>query len=147
MAPAPRVVTSSWKGDFRTEVQAGEFQLLVDEPLSVGGSNTGPQPTDLLLASVASCFTLALSFSANKRDIEPDHIEVEVTGFYDGPKFRGIDIVVDIGCDPVQVPTLIAAAERICYVTNTLKTDPEIDVRVNTSPNTPRTVDHRPPLR
>tara|TARA_B110000483_G_scaffold183671_3_gene217289 strand:- start:560 stop:952 length:393 start_codon:yes stop_codon:yes gene_type:complete len=104
------------------DVEVGDFTLRVDEPESVpGGTNTGPQPTDLLLASVASCFTLALSFAASKRSIDLEHLDVDVIGMYDGPSFREIRIMAYVGCDVAELDRLVATAERVCYVTNTLR--------------------------
>ena len=129
MSQASRTVSSTWHGDFRCRVQSGDFTIDVDEPVSVGGSNTGPQPTEVFLASIASCFTLAVSYAAKKRDIDLDHLTVDVTGIYDGPKFSAIEITVDAGCPPTERERLIKAAERVCYVTNTLRTTPPISIR------------------
>ena len=123
-----RLVRAKWLGGFQVDVQAGAFGLRVDEPERVGGANTGPQPTDLLLSGVASCFLLSLAYSAAKRDIVLESIAVDVTGTYDGPRFSAIRIEVDIDAPEDVVATLIAAAERTCYVTNTLKRPPEITV-------------------
>jgi uncharacterized OsmC-like protein len=57
-----------------------------------------------------------------------DSIAVDVTGTYDGPRFSAIRIEVDIEAPDDVVEMLIAAAERTCYVTNTLKRPPEITV-------------------
>ena len=79
-----------WTGGLRAVVQAGEFELVADEPESVaGGTGTGPQPTELLLAAVASCFTLALAYSARKRDVALSDLHLDVTGTYDGPAVLG----------------------------------------------------------
>jgi hypothetical protein len=49
----------------RAVTEAGGFDIVVvDEPQSSGGTNTGPQPTDLQLASITSCFTLAMAYTA-----------------------------------------------------------------------------------
>ena len=123
-----RLVTARWAGGYQVDVQAGEFGLRVDEPERVGGTNTGPQPTDLLLSAVASCFVLSLAYAAAKRDIVVESIGVNVTGTYEGPRFAAIRIEVDVVAPDNVVATLIAAAERVCYVTNTLKRPPEITV-------------------
>lgn len=123
-----RLVRAKWLGGFQVDVQAGAFGLRVDEPERVGGTGTGPQPTDLLLSGVASCFLLSLAYAAAKRDIVVESIAVDVTGTYDGPRFSAIRIDVDIDAPEDVVATLIAAAERTCYVTNTLKRPPEITV-------------------
>lgn len=123
-----RLVTARWAGGYQVDVQAGEFSLRVDEPERVGGTNTGPQPTDLLLSAVASCFVLSLAYAAAKRDIVVESIGVDVTGTYEGLRFSAIRIEVDIDAPVDVAATLIAAAERVCYVTNTLKRPPEITV-------------------
>jgi uncharacterized OsmC-like protein len=71
-----------------------------------------------------------LAYAAAKRDIVVDSIAVDVTGTYEGPRFAAIRIEVDIAAPDDVVGTLIAAAERVCYVTNTLKRPPEITVAV-----------------
>lgn len=123
-----RTVASSWHGGYHCTVRAGEFELEVDEPASVGGTDRGPQPTDLLLASVASCFTLALSHSAKRRSLELSALEVSVTGVYEGLRFSEIRISARLGVDPGEVDALVRAAERVCYVTNTLRRDVDLHV-------------------
>ncbi len=128
MAAKKRSVSATWQGGYRCEVQAGAFTLTIDEPVDAGGTGQGPQPTEVLLASVASCFTLALSYAAMKRELELTHLGVEATGIYDGPRFSAIEITADIGSDPSEHQRLIAAAERVCYVTNTIKGTPPITI-------------------
>jgi len=125
---AQRSVQARWDGGLRAVVQAGDFELVVDEPESVpGGTNAGPQPTELLLASVASCFTIALAYSAGKRGTQLADLHVEATGTYDGPRFSAIQITVRAASPSnEELAELVTAAERICYVTRTLATTPEI---------------------
>ena len=73
-----------WRGRLPLLGRAGSFTIEVDEPVGVGGTDLGPQPTDLFLASVASCFLMALSHAARKRAIELSDLSVDVTGSYDG---------------------------------------------------------------
>ncbi len=123
-----RVATARWLGGFQVDVQAGEFGLRVDEPERVGGTNTGPQPTDLLLSAIASCFVLSLAYAAAKRNVPVEGIGVSVIGTYEGLRFAAIRIEVEIAAPAEVVATLIAAAEKVCYVTNTIKRPPEITV-------------------
>jgi putative redox protein len=122
-------VRAEWTGGLRARVQAGEFTVVADEPESVGGTGTGPQPTELLLASIASCFTLAMAYSAKKYGMPLADVEVEVTGRYSGPQFTSFRIVVRAG-EPsgADLDKLVASAERVCYVTRTLRASPEIEV-------------------
>ena len=125
-----RTASSSWEpGPLRCVVEVGGFSILVDEPESAGGTGTAPQPTDLLLASVASCFTLALVHSAGKRGITLTGVRVEAVGNYAGPSFDAVRISVDVtGPTPDELAGLIAAAERVCYVSNTLRAGAAITV-------------------
>jgi putative redox protein len=134
-----RSVSSFWKtGPLRCEVTADAFTIAVDEPESAGGTGAAPQPTDLLLASVASCFTLALVHSAAKRAIPLSDVRVDVTGDYAGSGFAALHIGVDApGPDPEVLASLLEAAQRVCYVTNTLRTAVTIDV-VASGPGTGR---------
>ena len=118
-----RSVSAAWvPGPLRCDVEADGFSIPVDEPTSAGGTGTAPQPTDLLLASVASCFTLALVHSAGKRGIPLQGVRVNVVGDYAGRRFDAVRIGVDVtGPSPQELKDLIGASERVCYVTNTLR--------------------------
>ena len=125
----PRSVHARWDGGMRAVVQAGDFQIVVDEPHSAGGTNTGPQPTDYLLASVASCFTLAMAHVAAKRGLALPGLQVRVLGTYEGLEFAQIEVVVTFDGPLDVVEQLIPYAERVCYVTNTLRRGPQLQIR------------------
>jgi putative redox protein len=127
---ATRTVESSWDGGLRCTVTCGDFRLVVDEPVSAGGTGAGPQPTELLLSSVASCLTLAIAFTARKRSIELGDLQVSVTGVYEGPRYVEINAAVRCDPEPADFERLLAAAERVCYVSNTLRTGPKLSVAV-----------------
>lgn len=129
-----KTVESVWRGGLCCDVDMGGFSVTVDEPPSVGGTDLGPEPTSLLLASVASCFTVAIAYCARKRSVELTDLRVAVTGTYDGPKYSAITISSQLGCDPSEVDGIIRAAERVCYVTNTLKMAPDIQVKSSAIP-------------
>jgi len=52
---------------FRTEVSAGRHAWLADEPRSVGGTDLGPTPYDLLGAGLASCTSMTLQLYARRK--------------------------------------------------------------------------------
>ncbi|MDF2977433.1 MAG: OsmC family protein [Actinomycetospora sp.] len=127
---AERTVSAVWEEAMRCTVDAGGFPITVDEPVSAGGTDQGPQPTELFLASIASCFTLALSHSATKRGIELRGLRVDATGTYDGPRFAALRVTVHADAPRgEELERLITVAERVCYVTNTLRQGPEIAFR------------------
>ncbi len=127
-----RSVSAYWTGGLRATVDANGFRLVADEPESVGGTGTGPQPTELLLASIASCFTLALAYTAAKRDVALEGLRVDVAGRYDGPRFDAFRITVRAATPRgAELDELMTAARKVCYVTRTLASPPEIEFAVD----------------
>jgi len=64
---------------FKHTVQVRDHQLTVDEPLSAGGQDTGPDPQELLAVSLASCTAITMEMYAARKgwDIGPVEVEVE----------------------------------------------------------------------
>jgi putative redox protein len=125
-----RTVHTEWTGGMRAVTQVGKFEVVVDEPEKAGGTDTGPQPTDLLLASISSCMALAIAFVARKRGIELDGLEVTGVGVYEGLRFDRVSLSVASETPPDVLNELIPEAERLCYVSNTLRHQPELTVEV-----------------
>ena len=121
---------ATWQGDWLCSVQAGGFQLTVDEPPSAGGTGQGPMPTDLLLASLASCYALALAWAARRRGVDLPDLTVRATGTYAGQRFRSLALTVHTSLPTDVVTPLIEPARRVCYVSNTFAQAPELVVRL-----------------
>jgi putative redox protein len=114
----------------RAVSDVGGFEVVVDEPESHGGTYTGPQPTDLLLASIASCIALSMAFVARKRGIELLGLDVSVVGSYNGLRFERISASISSGRSRDVLGGLLPEAERVCYVSNTLRHRPELVIFV-----------------
>ena len=128
---ADRIAHTTWDGGMRAVTQVGKFTLVVDEPERAGGTDTGPQPTDLLLASITSCMALALAFVAKKRGIELDGLEVNGMATYKGFRFDRVELSVSSRTPRDVVADLVPDAERLCYVSNTLRHQPQLTVEVH----------------
>jgi putative redox protein len=85
-------------------------------------------PTEYLLAAMASCYALALSWAAGKRGVTLPDLAVTATGIYDGPRFGAVQFQVATSAPAGVVGPLIEPALRVCYVSNTIASSPPIEV-------------------
>ena len=122
-------ITASWEGGYRCRVPIRGFEVLVDEPATAGGTDTGPKPTELLLASLGACFALAIAHVARKGGQELPDVRVRVRGEYRGAGFDRV-IVEATSSEPELVRSVLDEAIRTSYVSNTVRGGPEIEYRV-----------------
>lgn len=123
------VVATSDAG-YEARVAARGHELTVDEPAADGGTDQGPTPTELLLAAVASCYTLALRWATARRGIELGRVRVTAVGGYERLRFSEIRLTVAADFPPGEEAALLADASRVCYVSNTLAAGVAVDVAV-----------------
>jgi putative redox protein len=62
----------------RHVVQVRDHQVVVDEPQSAGGEDTGPDPRELLAVSLASCTAITMEMYAARKGWDIGHVEVDV---------------------------------------------------------------------
>lgn len=71
-------VVESGEGAFHLNINASGHALTADEPESVGGTNRGPTPYDLLCAALGACTTITLRMYATRKKMAVDEIETQV---------------------------------------------------------------------
>jgi putative redox protein len=116
------VVTATWVHGFQARVQTRGHEIAVDEPVAEGGDDAGVMPTDLLAASIASCFCLSLAFCAGKRGRELPGLEVVVRRARAGRELRYERFEIDARAEvpEEELAALMEPARRVCWVSNTL---------------------------
>jgi putative redox protein len=78
MATREVVVTSTTK-PFEQTITAGGHSFIADEPTSYGGGDAGPNPYDLLLASLGACTSMTLLMYARRKGWPLERAEVRLT--------------------------------------------------------------------
>lgn len=72
------VVVEEKNHKFTQHVISDSHYWLADEPVAVGGNNTGPDPYEHLLAALGACTSMTLRMYANLKKIPLDHVRVEL---------------------------------------------------------------------
>ena len=62
-----QVIVRGKAAGFAQEFEAGRHRLASDEPASVGGTDEGPSPYDLLLAALGSCTSMTVGLYARRK--------------------------------------------------------------------------------
>ena len=63
-------VTADLTTGFAVELRAGDHVWFADEPESLGGTDSGPNPYELLLSSVAACTAITISMFCKRKGWE-----------------------------------------------------------------------------
>ena len=69
--------TATRESGFRHTVKIRSHELAVDERAEVGGTDTAPEPLELLAASLASCTAVTMEMYAKRKGWNVEGLEVE----------------------------------------------------------------------
>ena len=69
--------TATRENGFRHTVKIRSHELSVDERAEVGGTDTGPEPLELLAAALASCTAVTMEMYATRKGWDIGGVEVE----------------------------------------------------------------------
>jgi putative redox protein len=107
----------------------GGHEMIVDEPLDVGGANSGPSPTQLLAGSLAGCTAITLELYAERKGWDLDGLEVEVDFASESFTPSAFEVVLRLpdSFDEEQRQRLLAIAGK-CPVHKVLAAEASISV-------------------
>lgn len=72
-------VVAQRRSDYAHDVEIeGGHTVRVDEPVGTGGADTGPSPTRLVAAGLASCTAITIEMYAERKGWEVGQVEVDV---------------------------------------------------------------------
>ena len=116
---------------YGVQVVAGHHRLTADEPVAQGGSDTGPSPYELLLASLGACTSITLRMYAGRKEWELGKITVGLRFTRDVDKKERIDRRMSFSkaLTPEQKSRLIEIAGKT-PVTRTLMHGLAIDTTI-----------------
>ncbi len=125
---------------FRSIAKIRDFTITIDEPEGLGGSNTGPNPVEVLLASLGGCLDFTGTIVADQMGYELEDFKLEVEGDLDPRGVLG-KAEVPIGFQEIRVHVhniegvpeekiseFIEEIQERCPVDNTLVEGVDIEV-------------------
>lgn len=118
---------------FEARAHIRQFNLTVDEPPTLGGTDQGPNPVELVLAALGTCQEIVYATYARVLGIPLDAVAVHVTGSLDPRGFFGVADVpagfrevsfaveVQSPAGPEESQRLISAVNAHCPVLDILQ--------------------------
>ncbi|RUA29785.1 MAG: OsmC family peroxiredoxin [Bacteroidetes bacterium] len=130
----------------RINVSAGKFNLIIDEPEQMGGSNLGPTPVQVLLMALAGCLNVTAHEVAKQQNLGLKSLNIEIEGDLDACTFMGCNDVNRAGFEAIKVnmnaqfekmqmqetiDNWLAETERRCPVTDNIRSLTNIELQLN----------------
>ncbi|HYC18534.1 MAG TPA: alpha/beta fold hydrolase [Pseudolabrys sp.] len=73
------LVRETHSGKFQQEILTGSHHLLADEPVKVGGLDSGPGPYDFLLAGLGACTSMTIRLYADFKKLPLENVSVRLS--------------------------------------------------------------------
>ena len=107
---------ASWQGGLKAEAQIRQFKVAIDEPPDLGGTDTAPNPVELVLGALGGCLIIGYALNASVMGIEVQKVELDLEGDIDLPGFFGLESDVLPGYTNVRINVVIksnASSEQL----------------------------------
>ena len=86
---------------FKAKVR--DFELIVDEPEALGGTDQSPNPVEYILTGFAGCLNVVGFIVAKELDFEIDKLKIEISGNINPNKFLGLSSEERAGYKNIEV--------------------------------------------
>lgn len=136
-------VSAQSENPTQTSVTAREFEMTVDEPENMGGTNEGPTPLEYLIGGQAGCLNATGHQVADDMGLDLNSVAIEIEGEFDPAKFIGkspddragfhditVTIEADTDADDEALQQWVEQTEERCPVTDNMQNATPMDVSV-----------------
>ncbi|KAB1192346.1 OsmC family peroxiredoxin [Haloferax sp. MBLA0076] len=126
-------VSAQAESHTKTRISTRDFEFVVDEPATLGGTDVGPNPVEYLLGALAGCMNVTAHQVAREMDLDVRDLEINIAGDLDPAKFMGmsddsragyeeirVDISATVDASDETIQTWLSAVEERCPVSDNL---------------------------
>lgn len=98
----------------KTIVKARNFEMIIDEPKNLGGTDSGANPVEYVLGALSGCLNVVGHLVAKEMNITLFGLEIDIEGNLDPAKFMGKDTTERAGfcCITVNMRPETEASEE-----------------------------------
>ncbi|MGI6609724.1 MAG: OsmC family protein [Limnochordia bacterium] len=125
----------------RTDLRARQFDLIVDEPTNLGGTDAGANPMEYVLAGLAGCASVMLNMIAQEQGLAYNGASFDIRGTLDLRGLEGVPGVCRhfqkvtgsvrvVTSDAKKLQKVAVAIEDRCPAFNLLK-DAGVDITLD----------------
>ncbi len=136
------LVTGKSENPTKMNLKSGKFNLIIDEPKIMGGTDEGPSPVQVLLMALAGCLNVTGHEIAKQKGLPLNNIKIRIEGvmnpctfigcsFEERAGFQNIHVKVDAdmpGVSEKDKKEWLEETEQRCPVTDNIKADTTVDV-------------------
>ncbi|MEO7061048.1 MAG: PIG-L family deacetylase [Lapillicoccus sp.] len=131
LQPTPPAARVTHRGGDAFEVVMRGHRIRVDQPVADGGDDTAPTPTELFIASLASCVAFYVRRYLDRHDLPTAGLEVDADFTMGSRPARVVALDVQVilpGGIPDARRDAALAVARHCTVHNTLNAPPDVTI-------------------
>ena len=91
------------ENDTKTVVETRGFKMTIDEPQNLGGTNSGANPVEYLLAALSGCLNVVGHLVAKEMGFQLNGLEISLEGDLNPAKFAGKSMEDRAGYKQIRV--------------------------------------------
>lgn len=97
----------------KAAIRNGKFEIHADEPVGIGGTDTAPNPVEILLAALGSCQEITYKAYAQALQIPLDSVSLQLDGDIDLRGFFAVDPQIRPGFQKITGVVTVETPESV----------------------------------
>ena len=97
------IVHGQSESPMRMKIKSGKFEMIIDEPEDMGGTNLGPNPIQVLLMSLAGCINITGHQVALQRGMKLNGMKISIDGNMNPCTFIGCSMEERAGFQTINL--------------------------------------------